>query len=396
MDSQKSLPLRRAGLLGLAIFLLTISVFAQSQQSKSAENRSRYRRPISAIGLEITSPHRSQPIFKGTSTVWVFDLPSIAVIDREAAKGFNRVMLTSREEKDSVKVRLLMQNAELVGQEWQTRNEKEIGSYTLAVGDSVTPEALLAYGIQPFTIKAISNKPVILKPEEYPRLFNFANILEVTEVEKSLDGYRFAFKNISGKKIYAYELWTGDGGVGQSSSAAQETIEEENHFSASEIEKHGLTLKLILFEDRTYEGDAKIAARYFAAWEGEAVQAAELLQLIEQTAQVPAAELPEAFAKLESGLWQMQEAMDKASAIDYLKSKYSSFDDETISQLYEQFKGGFYMARNTAIRPLEQGKRLLKEREEIDNDADRLRLINDWLSEAKRLLEKLTAPIRGR
>lgn len=396
MPYQKSFPLPQIGFLGFAVLSLTVSAFAGAPQSKSPETRSRQRFQRPAIGLEITSPHKAAPLYKGSGPGCVFDLKALSLINREAAKDFDRVMLVAKIENEAVKVRLAMQSGEVVEHEWKTRAEKVVGSYTIAVGDSLTPAELLQYGIEPFTIKAISNKPVILKPEEYPRLFNFANLLEVVEVEKSLDGYLFSFKNISNKKIVAFETWSGNNGLGHGGLISEDTFDEINNFHSSDIERHGLTLKFILFEDRTYEGDARIAARYFARWEGEAVQAAKLLLLIEQTSRVSHAELPEVFDKLETGLWKMQEAMDKASAIEFLKIKYSNFDDETISALYEEFKGGFYSARNAAIYPLEQGKRRLKEDDGEYLEANKIIIIRNALSEAKSQLEKLTSASRAR
>jgi hypothetical protein len=393
---QKSFPFRQIGFLGFAILSFTISAFALLQQSESSWGKSRHHFPRPAIGLEIISPHKSTPLFKGTSTSCLLNRNSLFITDQEAAKDFTAVYIVGIAEKEGLKIRLSILYNELSEQGWKNKQEKEIGNFTILAGNSLSPLELLQFGIEPFEIKVISNKHVVLKPEEYPRLFNFTNLLEVVEVEKSIDGYRFSFKNISNKKIIAFELWSGNSGKGGGGLISGEIFEEINSFAAPDIEKYGLALKMILFEDRTYEGDAKSATRYFARWEGEAVQAAKLLPMIEGALQVSDAELSEVFDKLEAQLWKMQEAMDKSSALEFLKIKYSNFDDKTISMLYEEFKGGFYSARNAALSPMGTGKRQLQEQGEKYLEADKIRLIRHTLSQAKSHLEKLVSASRER
>jgi hypothetical protein len=391
MQYQKSFPFQRIACFCFTILLLAIPAFALSQQVEFSRSKGRYRFPSPTIGLEIISSHKATPLFKSTTTTCLLRRDSLFIVDQETAKGFTAVSVVGSPEDGALKIRLSILYNELSEQGWKNKQEKEIGNFTIPVGTSLSPLELLQFGIEPFEIKVISNKPVALKPEEYPRLFNFTNLLEVTEVEKSIDGYRFAFKNISNKKIVALELWSGSGGYGRGGIVPEEVFEEINSLAASDIEKYGLTLKMIVFEDRTYEGDAKSASRYFAKWEGEAVQAAKLLPVIEQTLQISDAELPEIFDKLEAQLWKMQEAMDKASAIEFLKIKYSNFDDQTISMLYEEFKGGFYSARNAALVPMGEGKRQILGQGERYTEADRIAVIKRALSQAKSHLEKMAS-----
>jgi hypothetical protein len=392
MRCKKSLRSWRVNSVGFVILSFAISAFALPQQSESprSEKRQRYQRP--AIGLEIISPHRPAPLFKGSAHGLLLRRNLLSIIDQEAATDFTALNIEASVEGEALKVRLSIIFNDLSDREWQkNKKEKEVGNFTIAVGSSVSPIELLQFGIEPLEIKAISNKPVVLKPEEYPGLFHFTPLMEVVEVEKSIDGYRFSFKNISNKKIVAYEIWSGNGGRGGGGLSSGEIYEDINSFAASGIEKYGLTLKMILFEDRTYEGDAKSATRYFARWEGEAVQAVKLLPMIEQALQVSDEELPEVFDKLEAQLWKMQEAMDKPSALEFLKIKYPAFDEKTISMLYEEFKGGFYNARNAALSPMGDGKRALQERDKNLSEAGKINIIKRGLYQAKSDLEKLAS-----
>jgi hypothetical protein len=378
-----SLRFWRINSIGLVILSLAISASALQQQSEASLREKRWRPERPAIGLEIISPHKPAPLFKGSASEFVLPRHLLSIVNQEAAKDFTAVGIEASVENEALKVRLSIMYKDL-------SPHKEVGIFTLAVGSSLRPIELLQFGIEPFEIKAISNKPVVLKPEEYPRIQNLTNSLEVVEVEKSIDSYRFSFKNFSNKKIFAYEIWSGNGGSGSSGLGLGEIIEEIN-FSASEIEKYGLTLKMIIFEDRTYEGDAKSATRYLARWEGEAVQAAKLLPEIVQALNVADEELPEVFVKLEAQLWKMQEAMDKPSALEFLKIKYPAFNEEMISMLYEEFKGGFYSARNSALRPMGQSKQQLQDRGKEFPETDKISMLKRTLTHVKNTLEKIAS-----
>jgi hypothetical protein len=392
MVCKKSLRRWRINSVGFTILSFAISAFALSQQSESPGREKRYRYQRPPIGLEIISPHKPAPLFKGSAHGLLLRRNSLSIINQEAAKDFTALNIEASVEGEALKIRLSIIYNDLSDQEWQkNKKEKEIGNFTIAVGNSLRPIELLQFGIEPFEIKAISNKPTVLKPEEYPGLFNFTPFMEVVEVEKSIDGYRFSFKNISNKKIIAYEIWSGNSGRGGGGLSSGEIYEDINGFAASVIEKYGLTLKMILFEDRTYEGDAKSATRYFAKWEGEAVQAVKLLPMIAQALNVSDEELPDVFDKLEAQLWKMQEALDKPSALEFLKIKYPAFDEKTISMLYEDFKDGFYSARNAALSPMGGGKRALQERDRNLSQADKINIIKHVLSQAKSYLEKLAS-----
>jgi hypothetical protein len=146
-----------------------------------------------------------------------------------------------------------------------------------------------------------------------------------------------------------------------------------------------------LYSDGTYEGDAKAATRHLARAEGYKIQAAKLLPGLEEALSVADEELSNFLIKMEASLWQMPEAMDKASSIEFLKIKYPAFDETTISNLYEDFKSGFYNARNTLLSDLGQIKSRIEEPHEHETTADKARLYRHILTRLKEVLVKAAA-----
>jgi hypothetical protein len=403
MLSRLSLRCWRFSFIGFVFLSFTISAFAWQQQSESprSEKRHRFQMPLSA--LEIISPHKSAPLFKGRAGTFEFflDRDSLSIVNREAAKDFTAVNIEVSVEKEALKVRLSIIYNDLSDREWwKNKKEKEVGNFTIPVGNSLSPSELLQFGIEPFEIRAVSNQPVVLKPEEYPRILNLTNSIEVVEVGKSIEGYRFLFKNNSNKNVVAFEIGSRNSGISSDSSRTSskdslipsgEIYEKGYSFAGADIEQAGLTIKMVLFSDGTFEGDAKSATSYLARWEGEAVQAAKLLPEIVQALNVADEELLEVFVKLEAQLWKMQEAMDKPSALEFLKIKYPSFDEEMISMLYEEFKSGFYSARNSALRPMGQSKQQLQERGKEFPETDKIPMLRRTLTQVKNTLEKIAS-----
>ena len=128
--------------------------------------------------------------------------------------------------------------------------------------------------------------------------------------------------------------------------------------------------------------------------EGVRRQAPHILRLVEQALQVNDAELETAFEKLEAQLRTISEALDKKSAVELLKSMYPSFDDATISNLYEYLKGGFYEARDRALAPFGEIKRQFPgavRRQESPTAKWRAALLRETLTQIKQEFERMIA-----
>ncbi len=402
MPSQNRFSLRHLSLFCLAFYILLAPALAQTQQSEPSaeEMRKRFlaeRKQMftATVGLELSSSRLSTitPLYNGRVNQDSLLRDSLAIVNPEVAKDFTMVEIQAEIGTDAVNVRLAIIYNKLSEPEWwKNKKEKELGRFTIPFDQSIRLTELLQFGIEPFEIKVISSKPVILKHDEYPRIFNPSNALEITEIEKSVAGYRVSFKNVSNKDIAALEIRSGGdgfggGGLGHRGGNAflpsGGTYENLDWLPLSNVEKYGITIKLIMYSDGTYEGDAKSATRLLAEQEGYKIQAAKLLPQLEKALNVADEELPEVFVRMEADLWQMPEAMDKASSIEFLKIKHPAFDEATIAMLYEEFKSGFYNARNTLLSNMGQAKRQVEEHPEGYSNADKASLFKHVLTHLK-------------
>jgi hypothetical protein len=106
--------------------------------------------------------------------------------------------------------------------------------------------------------------------------------------------------------------------------------------------------------------------------------------MIEQTIKVDDSDLRDAFRKLEADLWIIPEAIDKPSALEFLKTKFPSADEKTRGALYEDLKGGLYDARNIALRSLGETLRSVQElesRSQFATAVESIKRVLEWLKE---------------
>lgn len=278
--------------------------------------------------------------------------------------------------------------------------QKVVGSFLMREGESLRLAELDRFGIEAFEVKAISSKTVVFKPGEGPRIVNNTTALEVSRLEKDLRNYELWLKNISGKNVVAYTISAGNTSVsaqaewfGDTRAAipAGATTEDGLPLDARQVESHGITIQVAVFEDGSFEGDPKLAAQFSAKMEGVKIQAPHVLRKIEETLLADDAALRAAFDKLEAELWEIPEALDKPSALEFLKTKFPSLDETTLSALYEDFKGGLYDARNIALSSLGSNRQYLRDRAQYDNSASTAKSLRGTLEDLKQTFEKINA-----
>jgi hypothetical protein len=388
------------------LFTLVVWISILGTETSYALQRER-RLPRADKVLEITFPDDPQPqlktpIFPIGRGAMLIQRQRLPIIDLGAAEGFTALDIVAEGEADAIKVRISIIYNDLSNQEWwKDKKEKSVGTYLVREGEAVRVAEVAQFGIQPFEMKMTSVKPVTFKPGEGPRIINNTRSLEVASIEKSADRYTLSLKNVSGKNIIAFSIRSGNSGAGSESYPSKEpllppeAIYQEIYLRDPGPEEHGITIRAVVFDDGTFEGDVKYAVSFFAKAEGMRIQAPSVLAMIEQALRAEDAELQEAFEKLETDLWKIPEAIDKQSAVDLLKSKYSSLGERDISSLYEELKGGLYRARNHALSPLGDMKRRMKESNPPGNGDDEklhtARRLRDLLMRLKEDFERMAA-----
>jgi hypothetical protein len=354
--------------------------------------------PEVMLGIEISLGSKSSsPIRLGGVRGGGTFIPrqGLTINDSHADTEFTGISLQAEMEGDGIRVSLSVIYNEEKG------NAKTAGSYLLRTGESIRTSELNQFGIEPFEIRAIDARPVVIKPGQGPRVTNTAS-LEVEKLERHFDSYHLWLKNKSDKNIVAYQLSTGHTGTRMSGGArgqggpllAAGATSSELRIYDQEIEANGIAIRLVVFEDGTFEGDSKLGTEYLAKTEGVKVQSPSVLRRIEQTLTVDDSDLRDAFVKLEAELWLIPEALDKPSSIQFLKTKFPAEDEKSLFALYEVFKGGLYDARNIALSSLGDTLRGVQSHEERGQYASAVETIRRTLERLKETFKQITSAQR--
>jgi hypothetical protein len=188
--------------------------------------------------------------------------------------------------------------------------------------------------------------------------------LQVAKLEKIGGHYQMELKNTSGKRVIWYAVKSGLSGVGSGPALFRRTgtVPEDDqltvrYLSAEGVERDGIKISSVVFEDGTFEGDQMEAARVLAQQEGFKIQSPSVLERIRAALASSDEEIVSRSLELEAGLWTIPEAIGKPAALELLKEKFPYFDEEIIAALYESLKEGLYHARNHSLTNLGQLKR---------------------------------------
>jgi len=363
------------------------------------------------LGLEIVLPdspfaHHTRPVPDKGYSMGLVERRFLKITNPGAAGDLTAVDVWATAEGNAVRVRLSIIYNDLKNQEWwKDKKEKILGSFLIPEGESFRPAELAQFGIEPFEMKVVNVRPAEFGSGEGPPVVNKTKSLEVVRVEKSLDHYKLVLKNGSDRNIAMLRISSGNSGRStmflfsqvKPGLAPGATYEIEN-LSGPETEKDGVTISTIVFDDFTFEGDPKFAQEFLAQCEGIRLQTPQVLRLVEQALAASDADLPAAFEKLEAQLWVIPEAIDKPSALELLKTKFPSLDERSISWLYERLKGGLYEARNFALSPIGQMKRIDQEMESRQpgrrSREDKASYLRQGLERLKKNLEGMMARLQ--
>lgn len=381
--------LRLAAVL-FVVFILSTSAAAQREL------------PREDVGLDIVFPGSPYPAIRmalnGGHIATFIRREQLMIIDANSAGDLTGVRLSAEYGGDAIRIKLSILYGDLSwpNREQSTnRREEAAGSYLLHEGESVRPVELTQLGIEPFELKLVVAKTRVLNPgEEFP-IVNNTTALAVERLEAHLDGYRLWLKNISTKNVVAYNIANGRRGIssdGRGDGPVLAAGASSHELRLGSVDERGITISVAVFDDGTFEGDAKQAAPILAKAEGMRIQAPHVLLKIDQTLAVNDSELAAAFDKGEAELWVIPEAIDKASAIELLKARFPSLDEKTWSALYEDLKGGLYDARNIALTDMGVNRRNVRERQQrIEDDGYAAKALRETLEHVKQTLERIVS-----
>jgi hypothetical protein len=322
--------------------------------------------PPAELGLEITLPNSRKPLLlmewgRGAT---VIHRQMLTIGDPRAAGELTGVDLHARQGPDGINVDLWVVYNDLSNQEWwKDKKEKVVGQYLVRENAPVSPPELAGFGIVPFELNVVRFKNRVFKAGEGPQVTNMTTSLQVAKLERIGAHYQMELKNTSGKRVIWYAVKTGGTGVGSQPALFRRTgnVSEDDqltvrYLSAEAVERDGIKISSVVFEDGSFEGEQMEAAAVLARQKGFKIQSPSVLERIRAALTASDEEIVTRSLELEAGLWTIPEAIGKPAALELLKEKFPYYDEKIIASLYESLKEGLYHARNHALTNLGQLK----------------------------------------
>ena len=226
--------------------------------------------------------------------------------------------------------------------------EEVVGSYLLQENERLTVYDMTAYGLEPFEVSVIRVEP---KSPFLPAVSSNAPSVEVKEI-KAVDStfpmFKLTLRNSSAKNISAIFVDMFVNGRLRSSAmpynwegaplmVAGETYEYKRQlnndarqsgagFAPETAPNQTLLIKAAVFDDGTYEGDAKSAAQYRALALGDRAQLAQLVARYNQALQSTESDVKTALENLREQVNALGVETDP-TAIDRLLREFPGVAD---------------------------------------------------------------------
>ena len=313
------------------------------------------------------------------------------------AQPIEAVRVVSRVEGDAVRVIV----STLSGRK-ALENEQQVGTYLIRETEKISIDDLRRFGIEPFQIKLVRVDPSI--PPVPPVILKGVEsvvVLNSMPKETTLPSYRIILRNQSTKNIVALGVDVVAGGRVQLTSLprgidgqplisvgneywltvsapnrAQATVDGYVPTSPSDQQ---ILIKAAVFDDGTYEGDAKTAAAARGYRAGEKMVLFRLIPLLEGALNSSNANLTEALRNLAS---QVSSVVTDADP-KIVQTLTSEFPQERDARSRE-IKGTMEVTATTIK------SNLLKEIKTFENAAETLNqdLYRTWLTKTRERYEK--------
>ena len=287
-------------------------------------------------------------------------------------------------------------------------NEKEvkIGTYRLALSETITIEELTKFGVEPLVLKVVRAKPLI-KPVAplMPILDNKTKAVEVVSFNKAdppLESFFLILRNVSRKSITAVDLFipapNGNGGQGQQAGGYKtnpvmlpEAVSSHhiNVSSGGQMTPTGfvpepayqrtLIIRTVVFDDGTYDGMVEPAAEIAAENKGTNIQRRRILRLLEEQGK-PGGTLQSRDALKES-IYALSITAEE-SVVDELLTYFPSLDHTPKPLFLDKVGWGLKLGKQEFLH-------LINQVEETQKQSGEQLTFNKWLKQMRVAYEEL-------
>jgi len=181
--------------------------------------------------------------------------------------------------------------------------EKQIGSYLLHEGETMTVKELASVGVVPFKLKVVRLAPVAGTVPEFQSKAPSIELVSIEPNFSTMPTVRMVLRNVSAKPVHAVEVVVFQAGrpdflsmpAGKEGDALVSSggtfelkvnlitryVAGANEYSVQTMPNQSVQIASAMFSDGSYEGDTEYAISFFGYQKGHKTQLERVINLLE-------------------------------------------------------------------------------------------------------------------
>jgi hypothetical protein len=249
---------------------------------------------------------------------------------------------------------------------YRGRPKSVVGSYIILDGKSVRPPELATLGVEPFELTVFNAIPTVIRHDERPVLKNTTRSLEIVRLERTFGRYHVFLKNASGQDVLNYALVFPEGAYSKELFPNPQyryllgevqlrippgDVSEFNFGSGSPVDGE-ISIVAVILRDGSTDGDPAVCANLVAGYVGGGFAARTILARTQLSLDDSDEDILARLARAEFELGSMPENLDKETGMKLLRTRFSSFDDQFLSNLLVPLNKGYNRVRTVGPQTL--------------------------------------------
>lgn len=373
-----------------ATFLLSFNAYAAPSQSQQSPT---------GLLLEITYYSGIAPAYLPVpGRAWYGRFRSIASWQPPAdSLPVQAVNIIARPEGDSFRVLV----SAFLGVQHHEK-EQQVATYLVREDEKIAISELTQFGVEPFEIKVIRVAPL---STNLPQIINKTESIAVTSIvanNSTLPSYKLGLRNLSAKNVMALGIYTLVNNHVKISSLphdhenlplikAGETCEHNvsgaktARASASGYQPDAPTNQAILigtvvFEDGSYEGDAKSAADFRGFLIGRKIQVSKIIPLMQNALNETGSNVSQEMARFKAQVASLSGSADERD-VEQLRAEFPNLNEKAKSEFNSAIEAALNGVKLDLIQRLEEFQKVNPQLSDVN-------VFRSWLSNTKERYEK--------
>jgi hypothetical protein len=277
-----------------------------------------------------------------------------------------------------------------------------VSTHLIHENEKITINELLKFGVEPFEVKVVRVTNSLTINPTVTSLAGSIAVVGINPLKSTLPSYKVSVQNLSSRKVMALgvevlvngqkrgssmpqgkegEPLIAPGAVYELTTAgAKDALLTSEGYRPYSPQAQVIVISAAMFEDNSYEGDAKTAALFRSVKIARKIQAARLLPLMQTAADTTESDVSETANRLKTQVSSLSDDVE-TSVVDRLLEDFPLLSADVKEYLKKGIEGTLYNAKRDLLSDLQ--KFVKPGSQSLDTQA-----FQTWLSVNKEKYEK--------